>query len=130
MTRKVFHPAQRARAPWSVLALLALAGAAIVLAGLGAYFAFAPKPPAIAEPPRIELGSVDRAVAKAIEEACATVRASLKSADAWGRLGMILTAHEMAQDAADLCYRRAAQLNPEDVRWPYHRGIALSKGSP
>src|SRR4030095_9985433 len=43
---------------------------------------------------------------------------------------MLLTAHEMAPDAADFCYRSAEHRNAQDVRWPYYRGVALATGSP
>ena len=127
MMSRVFDRARTS--PPARTVLRPLAGVAILIASAGVYFVFAPKLTKIPAPPEIELGRVDRAVARVIDEASATVRASPKSAAAWGKLAMILTAHEMAPEVADFCYGRAAQLNPRDFRWPYYRGIALSTSS-
>ncbi|MGI8605460.1 MAG: tetratricopeptide repeat protein [Verrucomicrobiales bacterium] len=119
MRDKLFSPAPHA-----------LAAVALLFVCIGAYFAFEPKSSRMLAPPDVELGSVDRAVAQAVEEALVRVRASPESAAGWGKLAMILTAHEIAPEAAEVCYRRAAELDPRDVRWRYHLGMALSAGSP
>lgn len=123
-------PFDAARIRRSVLFYIVLAGAAALLLCVAAYFALAPKPPAVYALPQIDLGRVDRGVAEAVEQAIRNVRSSPKPAEAWGRLGMLLTAHEMAPDAADFCYRSAEHRNAQDVRWPYYRGVALATGSP
>ncbi|RMH23523.1 MAG: tetratricopeptide repeat protein [Acidobacteria bacterium] len=48
-------------------------------------------------------------------------------AAAFGALGMLYHAHQLA--AAEPCYRNAAELAPEDVRWPYYLALlALEDG--
>jgi tetratricopeptide (TPR) repeat protein len=52
------------------------------------------------------------------------------SAHAWGIFGMTLDAHGFPEPAV-VCYRRAAELDPDDLRWPYYRALALTAaGSP
>jgi tetratricopeptide (TPR) repeat protein len=46
------------------------------------------------------------------------VEADRKDGDAWGNLGMVFDAHEKMAEA-DVCYRAAMTLDPEDARWPY-----------
>lgn len=46
------------------------------------------------------------------------------SASSWGRLGMVLAAHDLVAEAV-ICYRRAAELAPGEDRWPYLAGRAL-----
>jgi len=83
-----------------------------------------PAPPQ--EPPPLALASADPAVARAVHAARAAVLASRDSAEAWGRLGMVLVAHELDEVAAELCFARAEQLAPADARWPFHRAQLLA----
>ena len=48
------------------------------------------------------------------------------SAVAVGRLGMVFHAHELHSEAVT-CYRRAAELAPREVRWPYLAALATAK---
>jgi len=48
-----------------------------------------------------------------------------KSASAWGRLGAAYHAHELWPEA-EISYRRAESLDPDDPRWPYFLGDVLS----
>src|SRR5690349_21588977 len=48
------------------------------------------------EPPSVDPTGVDPAVLAAIDSARGAVRQSPRSANAWGRLGMILAAHNFA----------------------------------
>jgi tetratricopeptide (TPR) repeat protein len=74
------------------------------------------------EPPRPDLTGVDPAVRDAIEEARAEVRKAPRSADAWGRLGMVLSVHVFGADAV-ACFAEAEKLDPKNPRWPYHQGL-------
>jgi tetratricopeptide (TPR) repeat protein len=81
------------------------------------------------ELPAVDLAGVDPAVAAAVEVRLAKVRESPRSADAWGRLGTVLAAHNF-EAAALACLAQAERLDPEEPRWPYYQGVALSLGDP
>ncbi len=110
------RPRASRRRLWIVVAL------AGVLLGAGAYgwWSWSPAP----EPPAIALDHVDPAVAAVIREARDEVRASPRSAAAWGRLGMVLAAHDFPADART-CFARAEQFDGRDPRWPYHQAVLL-----
>jgi len=78
------------------------------------------------EPPSLTATDADPAVMKAVLAARSAVLQSPKSAEAWGKLGMILTAHEFPSEA-NACFVQAEQLDPRDPRWPYFQGIELSR---
>jgi X-X-X-Leu-X-X-Gly heptad repeat protein len=73
--------------------------------------------PAVAIPTP-DTSSMQPAVRRAIERARAAVEADPASADAWGRYGTVLDAHEMLAEA-EPCYRRALALAAGDARWPF-----------
>lgn len=77
-----------------------------------------PPPAAPVDMPEPRLDGVDPAVVRAIKATTDAVRESRDSAKRWGRLGMTLLAHDFATDARP-CFRRAAELDPDDPRWPY-----------
>lgn len=98
--------------------LVALA-ALVALAGAGAYFALrAPAP----VPPQIDLAKVDPEVADAVRAALAAVTERPRDAAAWGKLGMVLRAHDFDRECT-AAFRTAAQLEPTDYRWPYLDGL-------
>lgn len=68
--------------------------------------------------PTIEGWTGEPQVAEKIESARAAVAEDPGSADKLGRLGMIFHAHDLHSEAV-VCYRGAAELAPEDERWPY-----------
>ncbi len=114
------HTLRRAvTAGLAVLALLAVGGFALRTWRAGT-------PPS---PPDVDLTDDDPAVAAAVEAARAGVRRAPRSADAWGRLGMVLAAHNYFPDAA-VCLAEAERLDPVVIRWPYLRGVALTAGDP
>jgi tetratricopeptide (TPR) repeat protein len=76
----------------------------------------------VAAPPEIDFAGIDPAVVRAIQETQAAVRAAPRSAAAWGRLGMVLRAHEFGPQA-DFCFARAEALDATDPRWPYLQGV-------
>ena len=104
---------------------LVLASAA-VLAGGGYWFLWrTPDLP----PPELDLTGAEPAVAQAIGKARAEVLKAPRSAAAWGRLGMLLRAHDYGAEA-NVCFARAEQLDAKDPRWPYLHGHTLLSGHP
>jgi tetratricopeptide (TPR) repeat protein len=80
-------------------------------------------------PPAVRPDGLEPAVGAAVEKARAAVRRSPRSAAAWGRLGMVLLAHQFHAEA-EPCFVRAEQLDPRDPRWPYHLGVIRSLHDP
>ena len=68
--------------------------------------------------PKMELKALDPAVAHVLSNLLADIRSAQSSAKAWGRLGSALMHHDFATEA-DTAFRRAAQLDPKEPRWPY-----------
>ncbi len=81
------------------------------------------------QPPVLRLGEVDPPVARAAEEALREVAAAPRSAAAWGRLGMVLCAHDF-YDEAHACFAQAERLDRHDVRWPYLQGVSFGNPDP
>jgi tetratricopeptide (TPR) repeat protein len=81
------------------------------------------------EPPTVELHDADPAVATVIARARQQVQQSPRSAAAWGKLGMVLAAHDFRAEA-NRCFAQAERLDPQELRWPYFQGITLSQGNP
>ena len=75
-------------------------------------------------PPVVDLSEVDLAVAEVVATSRAAVLANPSSGALWGRLGMVLRAHDFA-DEADACFAQAERLDPKEGRWPYLRGLTL-----
>ncbi len=72
----------------------------------------------------IKPSSLDQAVQGAIEAEVQRLRSKLDSASDWGRLGMLLLAHDQFLSAAS-CLEIAERLDTFDGKWPYLRGVAL-----
>ncbi|RIK83894.1 MAG: hypothetical protein DCC68_02705 [Planctomycetota bacterium] len=83
-------------------------------------------PPA---PPKLDFVDVDRAVVAAIQRAEEGVRKNPDSADAWGKLGMVLLAHEF-DEAAAACLAQTEILQPDEPRWPFLQGMAVLRWRP
>ncbi|HVR97911.1 MAG TPA: tetratricopeptide repeat protein [Thermoanaerobaculia bacterium] len=89
---------------------------------------------AAAEPPAIpapDLSGLEPAVARQIEARQEAVKDLAhrdpdprELAAAWGELGMTYHAYQLAAPA-ETCYRRAAEVDPKDVRWPHLLGGVL-----
>jgi tetratricopeptide (TPR) repeat protein len=77
-------------------------------------------------PPILNLTGAEPVVAEAIEAARKPVTAKPRSTPAWGRLGMVLHAHDYLAEA-DRCYAQAEKLDSRDPRWPYLRALTLLK---
>ena len=117
-------PAQRAPGPrrwvrWGIVGLIFLALVAVV-----AIYVLRNRP--AHEPPVVDLQGVEPRVAAAIEEARASVNRSPTSAETWGRLGMVLLAHQFWEEARR-CFAEAERLNRDEPRWPYFQAVVLTR---
>jgi tetratricopeptide (TPR) repeat protein len=86
------------------------------------------RPPA-ASPPAIDLSHAEPDVAAAVQSALDGVRGEPRSAAAWGKLGMVLRAHDFEADSVQ-SLREAERLDPSDPRWPYLQGLTLILARP
>jgi len=68
------------------------------------------------------MSGIDPAIVAAVEEARSRVRESPRSAEAWGKLGMVLVVHDFRAQA-NFCLAQAEQLDPNDLRWPYYQAL-------
>ncbi|NOT01085.1 MAG: tetratricopeptide repeat protein [Phycisphaerales bacterium] len=85
--------------------------------------------PAGNPPPFPDVSGLESAVVDRIIDRRNAVVNELRSAAAWGRLGAALEVHEFVAEAI-ICYDRAAELAPDDFRWPYFAGCALLQSDP
>jgi len=69
------------------------------------------------------LQDISPALREQIQQAHEHIQANPGSADASGRLGMILQALEQ-HDLAAPCYQRAQKLEPREFRWSYYLAVA------
>jgi tetratricopeptide (TPR) repeat protein len=102
--------------------LIVTALVVLVLSG-GLYAWFRPRT-SPTEPPGPDLAEVDPEVAEAITAAREAVLQHRASAYNWGRLGMVLRAHDFGGDA-NRCFQEAERLDPREPRWPYLQGLSL-----
>jgi tetratricopeptide (TPR) repeat protein len=80
---------------------------------------------ALAELPVLNLDGTDPAAVRLIQATREEVCQSPGSAAAWGKLGMVLFAHDLF-DAARTCLVRAEVLDPGDPHWPYLQAHAAT----
>jgi tetratricopeptide (TPR) repeat protein len=80
-------------------------------------------------PPTLPSADLDPAVAAAIQKARLAVQQEPRSGAAWGRLGMVLLAHEFPAEA-NFCLAQAERFDSRQPRWPYYQGIALYQEKP
>lgn len=108
---------------WSVF----LVSVGVLAAGAAAtgWWLHRPVPAAPPLPPDIP----DVEVRKAVQHAYQEVMESPSDAALWGRLGMVLLAHNL-YDEADQCFREAARLDSTSPRWPYGRALIALKLHP
>lgn len=80
-------------------------------------------------PPALDPTGVDPVVWRAIEAARVEVERAPESSRAWGRLGMVLLAHQLRGESL-ACLARAEQLDPRDARWAYYQALAVRRTDP
>ncbi len=76
------------------------------------------------EPPLLDLAQVDPEIGEAITEARREVLRKPYSSPAWGRLGMVLWAHDYGVESV-VCLAQAERLDAREARWPYLQGLKL-----
>ncbi|MGE5194566.1 MAG: hypothetical protein ACM3U2_18905, partial [Deltaproteobacteria bacterium] len=81
------------------------------------------------ELPAVDLAQAPAAVRAAIVRGLDAVRADPRSGKAWGRLGLVLRAHEFGNEA-NACLAVAARLEPREFLWPYIEGVSLTISDP
>lgn len=113
---------RRARRRW----LLAGVVVVLVAGGVGAYVWHRLSLP---QPPLPDLAGADPGLVEAVEAAREEVRASPRSAEAWGRLGLILVVHNYVPEAI-VCFERAGRLDADSPRWPYLEGATRHRDDP
>lgn len=77
----------------------------------------------------LQLTGADPDVVAAVRYAEDKVRASPRSAKAWGQLGMVLLANKWEQESV-LPFTHAEEFDPTNPSWPYLRGVALVGRNP
>lgn len=80
-------------------------------------------------PPVINSAGLEPAVERAINHAREKVVRNPKTGLIWGRLGMVLQAHQLPDEAL-VCYREAERLDPTVPTWPYFQGAILARSAP
>lgn len=80
------------------------------------------------ELPFLALDGVDPEVADVLTKQRAVVAQAPRSAEAWGRLAMLLYAHQFADEAV-ICFSAAETLDGTNPIWPYFQGYLLQKGA-
>jgi tetratricopeptide (TPR) repeat protein len=109
--------------------LLALIGTMVVLLSvlIGRWVCQAWVSP-LPELPFLTLDGVDPEVAEVLTQQRSAVEQAPRSAEAWGRLAMLLHAHQFT-DQALVCYGAAEKLDPTNPLWPYFQGYLLLEGA-
>ena len=76
--------------------------------------------------PVLRLDNFQAAVRAGIENAWQAAKAAPRDSAACGRLGMVLHAHQQ-WGAAEACYLRAQNLDPDNFAWPYYLGVIYAE---
>lgn len=79
------------------------------------------------ELPSISRIGMDTAVERRLDQLLKIVQQQPETARAWGDVAILLDLHQQAGPALE-CYRKAMELDPTEVRWPYLGGICASLG--
>jgi tetratricopeptide (TPR) repeat protein len=116
---------RRSRRP--LLTVTAVLTVAAAIAALSVWWSRAAK---AAVPPVVDLTGVDPAVCRAVESARAAILQSPDSADAWGKLGMVLMSHGLPVEASRACLAQAERLEPRQPRWPYLQAVLVITANP
>jgi tetratricopeptide (TPR) repeat protein len=101
-----------------------LLGVVLLIAGLAGCSGDRASGPDVPEPDSHEM---EPQVAALLLSARNHVLAQSDSAEAWGNLGALYDAHSLF-DPAEICYRRAVELAPDDFRWAYLLAVVRDIG--
>ncbi len=99
------------------LRIIRVLGAALALVA----FPLALRPAELPELPKLNMADFLPAIREQVQQAYAFARANPRSAEASGRLGMVLDSYQQYESAA-LCYERARRLDARSFRWAYYIG--------
>jgi tetratricopeptide (TPR) repeat protein len=108
------------RRAWQLVALLAAGG----LIGLLGYQKVLVPRRHLDALPRPDLTTAEPPVVARVKELMEAVRRAPSSGPAWGRLAINLDVHDFKPEAVS-CYRKAAELEPDEFRWSYFGALAL-----
>ncbi len=84
---------------------------------------------ALRDLPTVDTDNLEPGMSEIINQHRAAVASAPFSARAWGTYGSVLLAQEYVADAV-ICYARAEQLDPHQIRWPYLHGLCLERQDP
>jgi tetratricopeptide (TPR) repeat protein len=99
----------------------------LLVAGVSAvWYVSRPRGP---EPPPVDSTQTDPEIVEIIAEGRDKVIQNPSSGRAWGRLGLVLWAHDYFEQA-NFCLAQAERLDAQDPRWPYFQGIMLMLTDP
>jgi tetratricopeptide (TPR) repeat protein len=79
--------------------------------------------------PAIDTTGFEPVIVDQIQRALSEVRAQPRSGAAWGKLGLVLQAHELSGEAR-ACFGQAERFATTEARWPYFHGLLLAQQSP
>lgn len=105
--------------------LVAATGVLAVLLILACWFGLSSVAVSLIPMPPLDLSGMDARVQELFQNQKARLLAEPNDADAWGELGMTLMAYERDAEAIP-CLRNAIILSPEEFRWHYSLGLAIS----
>jgi Flp pilus assembly protein TadD len=74
--------------------------------------------------PRPDLATAEAPVADKVRKLLEAVRRNPSTGPAWGRLAINLDVHDFKPEAVS-CYRKAAELEPDEFLWSYFGALAL-----
>ena len=77
--------------------------------------------------PSISRSGMDTAVERRLDLLLNSLQQQPETARAWGDVAILLDLHQQSGPALE-CYRKAMELDPTEVRWPYLGGICASLG--
>ncbi len=101
----------------------------LLAAGCVAGIVLLTRQPSARPVPSPDLTSANVQVAEVTDRLRQQVIAEPASADAWGKYGEILMAHEWNAEAL-ICFENAAALEKDNMRWPYLSAILLERQQP
>jgi tetratricopeptide (TPR) repeat protein len=110
--------------------LLAVAVLLVVGASIPALCLWWSRRTSIPAPPVVDLTGVDPAVHRAVDAARTAILQNADSADAWGKLGMVLVGHAFSVEASDACLAQAERLDPRQPCWPYLQATSVITTDP